>query len=95
MNYKNYGYIRTLLNGSYCTDEILNRIFCLNDPEVMVNDWSKLPDTEALRISKWIKNTDQRVRSEKLKAKLRARYWANKKGRELANANYQEIRQSS
>jgi hypothetical protein len=76
MNSRNYTYIRTLLNGSYVTDEILNRIFCLKEGEDPRPDaqWCFLDDEKAKEIAKWIKSTDRRVNSEKLKAKLRARY---------------------
>lgn len=85
MNSKNYTYIRILLNGSCVTDEILNRIFCLNNPEVTetkpqgssrtpVREWCFLGDEKAQEIKDWIKKTDARVRSEKLKARFRARF---------------------
>lgn len=81
MNSRNFSYIRNLLLGSCITDEILNRIFCLNKPEVKVNQWCKLDDESYKEIADWIKTTDRRVKAERLRAKLRARYWAQKQAK--------------
>lgn len=90
MNSRNYSYIRTVLNGSIITDEILNRVFCLSKEEVTakgITDWCQLGDDMFKPIVKWIASTTSRVRYEKLKYKMRARYWANvnaRKGYEKA-----------
>lgn len=89
MNSLKYSYIRTIMNGSCITDEILNRVFCLSKEGVTETQWCNLDDSTGNKIVKWINETVAYVRSEKLKAKLKARYWTNKKGRELADANYQ------
>lgn len=85
MNSKIYTSIRFLLNKSYCTDEILNRVFCLSKPEVIargITDWCKLEDTEGRLIVDWIKATDYRVRAEKRKARYKAWATTNRLGRE-------------
>lgn len=82
MNSRNYSYIRTMLNGSYITDDILNRVFCLSkEHDTPVSDWCKLDDEWALIIIDWIKVTEARVRIERNKARQRAWRYKNMIGR--------------
>lgn len=87
MNSKNYTYIRTLLNGSYCTDSILNRIFCLKngeDPRPEAQ-WCFLDDKKAKEIGNWIKATDRRVNKEKRLARYRV--WVNNRDGIVVHVN--------
>lgn len=93
MNSLKYSYIRTIMNGSCITDEILNRVFCLSKQEVIdqgITQWCNLDDATGNKIVKWINETVARVRSERLKYKLKARYWSNVRAKE----GYQKAIQS-
>lgn len=74
MNSKNYTYIRTLLNGSYVTDSILNRIFCLKIDEEpsAAKQWCLLDDSKAREIINKIKALDKYVNDEKRKSRFRS-----------------------